>query len=590
VKTLKNKLGAAALVFLAAFLAHANSITPSFHWEDETIVSENVHIRTLKNIPHFFRPGYVNVYESGQGNRYRPLRTVTLALDYAFWKSDPRGYHLTNVLLHAAVAALVWLLCLLVSGSPFAALAAGLLFALHPVHVESIAWVKNRSDILCSLFYLSALSAFAAFLGARSRAVYALSLLLLPFAFLAKEMALTFPFAAALLLLFVNKREGERLARGWQWLVPYFALLAGYLLFREKAMIGGADYPGGPAAHLLFILNTAGEYLRILVWPAFLSIERQVPTGAGAALAALAAAAAVPALYRLRGREGAFWLLLFFFLCVPVLNLEYIPGRPLAEQRMYLPSAAFCAFAAWALAAAREKGGRAALAAGALLAVMALALGARSVMRNRDWASEALLWEKTAAASPTPRVYNNLAVVLSAQKRHTEAYENALEAIKLDPSYVDAYNTLGAVCYDLGLYDRSIGYFEKALFYSDGKAYKSLINLAALYALKGRRDEALAAYREALRMAPWVDAAHYNLGLLLASLGRGDEALAHFREAAALNPYNARTLRMTARLLSGRGDVGGAGQAYRALLRLEPADMEAAAYLAKVDKSTPAGP
>ena len=185
-KTLKNKLGAAALVFLAAFLAHANSITPSFHWEDETIVSENVHIRTLKNIPHFFRPGYVNVYESGQGNRYRPLRTVTLALDYAFWKSDPRGYHLTNVLLHAAVAALVWLLCLLVSGSPFAALAAGLLFALHPVHVESIAWVKNRSDILCSLFYLSALSAFAAFLGARSRAVYALSLLLLPFAFLAK--------------------------------------------------------------------------------------------------------------------------------------------------------------------------------------------------------------------------------------------------------------------------------------------------------------------------------------------------------------------------------------------------------------------
>ncbi len=580
----------AALVFLAAFLVYANSINPVFHWEDVDIVSENVHIRTLKNLPVFFRPGYVNVYEAGQGTRYRPLRSVTLALDYALWQNDARGYHLTNVLLHCLTAVLVWLFCLLVSGDPVLAFVAGLLFAVHPAHAESVAWIKNRSDILCALFYFASAAAYAAFLrglapGRKAgAALCVLSAALLVPAFLAKEMALSAPFVLTLLLLYLNDKEGKPVLDGWYSLVPHYALLLVYLLFREKSMGGGGGFPGGLPAHALFAAATAGKYLEILVWPVRLSIERAVPAGTAgvlAALIALAAASAVPALYALKKREGAFWLAAFFALAVPVLNIIYIPGRPLAEQRLYLPSAAFCAFLAWgAVLFMRGGAGKIRRAAGiAAVAAAALLLGGRTVYRNLDWKSEVLLWEKTIASSPSPRAYNNLAVAFLNEKRYGEAVNAAELSLKADPAFVDAYNTLGAAYHDLGLYDKSITAFERAVFFSSGRAYKSLMNLAALYSLTGRWQEALSVYGQVIGAAPWLDAAYYNMGLTLAEHGRGDEALRAFREALSLNPYNALAYVMMGRVYAAKKNAPAAEAAYKEALKLEPSNSEASAYL-----------
>jgi len=339
---------------------------------------------------------------------------------------------------------------------------------------------------------------------------------------------------------------------------------------------GGAAFP-----RIDLMAVSAGEYIKTLLWPVFLSIDRQLPSGAAAlpryALAG-AALAGVPALWLSGRRRGALWLLLFWVLYLPVSNLVPIEGRPFAEQRMYLPSAAFCALVAWALTELPPAGRLLRLAplAGLLLAG---AWGVRGVVRNRDWRSESGLWLKTVQVSPSARAYNNLGVTLLREKRYHEAIGSAREALKLDPAYVDAYNTLGAGYYDLGLYDRSMAAFEKAVFFSDGRAYKSLMNMATIHSLKGREKEAVELYAAVISRAPWLDAAYYNMGMALNRLGRKDDALSAFSEAVALNPYNAPAYFMLGHIFSEKKDLRSAERAYRDLLRVEPSNAVAAKFL-----------
>ena len=117
-------------------------------------------------------------------------------------------------------------------------------------------------------------------------------------------------------------------------------------------------------------------------------------------------------------------------------------------------------------------------------------------------------------------------MVLLREKYYQDAVKNALESLAIDPAYVDAYNTLGAAYYSLGLYDKSEECFSKAAGLSGGQAYRSLMNLATVYGVKGRREEALGIYRKVVKMAPWSDSAYYNMGLILAGLGRRDKVRA----------------------------------------------------------------
>jgi len=592
-KIAENKTLCAVIVFFAAFLGYANSVTSTFHWEDEYLVRDNVHIRRLSNIPDFFRPGYVNVYEAGAGSRYRPLRTVTLALDYALWKEDPRGYHLTNVLLNAAAAAAFWFFCLSLTGSGTFSLLAGLLFALHPAHAESVAWVKNRSDILCALFCFASAGLFVLY-RRNSRVLFLwLSAAAAVPAFMAKEMALTLPFMLALALVYGNLESGRDWEDGWPGLLPAFSLLAAYFIFRQLVMAGGAFGGSASGPSLPLMAAAAGEYLKTLLWPVFLSIDRPLPA-AGAAWPQYAFAAVflagAPALWFSGRRRGALWLLLFWVLYVPVSNLVPIEGRPFAEQRLYLPSAAFCAFIAWGLTEL-PPAGRLARLAPALALLLAGLWGVRGFYRNLDWHSESGLWQETVRVSPSARAYNNLGVTLLREKRYQEAIASAQESLRLDPAYVDAYNTLGAGYYDLGLYDRSMAAFEKAVYFSDGRAYKSLMNLATIYSLKGREKDAVGLYAAVIRTAPWMDAAYYNMGMALNRLGRKEEALRAFGEAVALNPYNARAYQMLGGLFAERKDYKSAELAYRDLLKVEPANPFAAKFLLlntgqSIDKST----
>lgn len=588
-KALENRLLAPVILFLLCAAVYGGTIGNGFHWEDEVHVEKNVHIRTLKNLKVFFNPGYINVYESGLGQRYRPVRTVSLALDYLFWGMDPRGYHLSNLLLHFGVCLALWLLFRAAGLQAAGAFFAAALFAVHPIHTESIAYIKNRSDIICAFFFFGSLYLFASFLKSGGKWRYAASAVFAVLAFLSKEMALALPPAAAGLYFLLRpglKGRAEALRAGAA-LAPYFVTMCAYWLFKKLVMGGtSAAFPGSVWTQLWTIVRTLGGYLKLLFFPLKLSLDHDFPLyGPPDAVSALLLAAAVLyAAWVLKKRRypEAFWAGMLLLMLAPVSNLVFIQGRSFAEQRAYLPSAAFCAlFGLWFSAALRkERPWR--LAAMAAAALMVALLSARGLARNADWKDDVTLWRKTTVTDPSARSFYNLSVTLYRRKDYSGAIGAAQKSIELDPRVPDGHNTLGSIYFKMGLLDQSRKAFEKSLSLSDDKDFTTLSNLASVYGSMGRHDEAVRLYLRAVSLAPWFDAGFYNMALSLEKLGRSMAAERALAEALALNPYNQDAHMKLAQLCSARGDRDQAARLYRDLLKKFPGHRQAAFELDKI--------
>lgn len=570
-----RSLLAPLLLFLLCLGAYFNTLGNGFHWEDEVLVEKNIHIRSVKNLPAFFRPGYINVYEYSQGLRYRPLRTVSFMADYLVWGGNPLGYHLTNILLHFVSALLLWLLLLASGLGAPGALFAAALFAVHPIHAESVGYVKNRSDLICAVFFLGSLWLWARFLDGGRKADYWLSVLAAALALLAKEMALALPLLAAGLYLLKKPDWRERGVRGALALLPYFALIAGYWVFKATALGGtAAAYSGSLADRVWLIVRTCGSYLKLLVFPLKLSADHAFPLIGYPDLASLIFFLVFSSLFGYflvkKDWQAAFWTGAFWISLAPVSNLMFIAGRSFAEQRVYIPSAAFCALAGLLAGRAYEAyvSRRAQIAAAAGLVLILFA--GRTAARNSDWKDEISLWTRTIATDPSPRAYYNLSVSLYRRADYSRALEAALKGIELGPDIPDGYNTLGAIYMKLQLYPQAIQAFENCLKYSSGREYYAMANLASLYAMTGRQTEALALNYKVIEAAPWFDAAYYNLALSLEKVGRVADAELALRDAIALNPYNVEAHMHLGQILERTRRKVEAGEIYRRLLSRRP--------------------
>lgn len=590
-KLFEHRFFVPAALFLLCAAVYGGGIGNGFHWEDEVHVEKNVHIRTLKNLPVFFKPGYINVYESGLGQRYRPLRTVTLALDYKLWGLDPRGYHLTNMLLHFAVCLALWLLLKAAGLEAAGAFFAAALFAVHPIHAESIAYIKNRSDLICAFFSFGSLFLFASYLKTGNRQAYGGAVASAALAFLSKEMALALPLAAAGLYFTLRPSLKDRaeVLRAGAALGPFFLLLGVYWLFKKFSMGGAsAEFPGSSWDQAWTVIRTLGSYLKLLFFPLKLSLDHNFPLyGPPDALSVLLlGASAVYFAWALKKgrRTEAFWTGLLFLLLAPVSNLVYIQGRSFAEQRAYLPSAAFCALLGLWLSAALRSGRPARLGAAAAAFLAVVLLAGRGVARNADWKDDLTLWRKTAATDPSARSFYNLSVTLYRRNDYSGAIGAAQKSIELDPRVPDGYNTLGSIYFKMGLLGQSEKAFEKGLSLSDNKEYVTLSNLASVYGAMGRHEEAVRLYLRAVGLAPWFDAGFYNMSLSLEKLGRPAEAERALAEALALNPYNADAHMKLAQLFAARGDKDGAARLYGELLQKAPGHRQAALELDKLSR------
>ena len=526
-----RSLAFGAFVLVATLLAYLPAVRADFIWND----SDYVTAPALQSLHGLWRIWC----EVGATQQYYPLLHSAFWLEHRLWGDSPIGYHLVNILLHAGAAGLfaAVLRRLAVPGAWLAAL----LFALHPVCVESVAWISEQKNTLSLVFYLAAALTYLRFDATRRPASYWLATALFLCALLSKTTTATLP--AALLVIAWWRRGRLKWRRDAGPLVPWFVLGAALGLFSgwvEKNFIGAE---GGDFAFSLFQRGVlAGRivwfYLGKLVLPVDLifiyprwNVDATVPWQW---LFSLGVLALLGALWVVRGRSRAplAVLLLFAGSLFPVLgffNVYAFIFSFVADHWQYLPCLAVLAFAGAVVS-------RAPRVVGLLLVSV---LGVLTWRQSRMYADMDTFYRATLARNPACwMAHNNLGSLLRDTGRNDEAIAEYEATLWFKPDSDKAHTNVAIIFREQRRFVEALPHFEAAVKLEPGNAvYHD--NLAGALREAGRAAEALPHHREALRLNAGYAAAHNDYGVTLRDLGRASEAIAQFEEAVRLDPNSA---------------------------------------------------
>jgi protein O-mannosyl-transferase len=540
------------LLLVAAVLPYLHTLDGPLIWDDEFLLAENRAIRSLDKAPYLFSLSHWVKEYSGTPGQYRPLRSLTFALSYALWGLEPMGYRLTNLLLYVFTVWMVYALARRLLKDDLAALMAGVLFAVHPAHTEAVAWIKNRTEIMAALFVLAGMWGFWKYEEGR-RWGWGISLLAGPLAMLSKEGAVVFP--ALLGAWILHSRPREQWWRGLRGILPHVAVLLGWTAF--MFLILGKRVSAKPPPelttihHLNVVLGTAWVYLRDLFFPAYLNAEHALPSAEGFAdllpwvtIAALLGLGALWNRLRRIHPASAFSLVWMGVALLPVLNIRFITGRPIADQRVFLASVGACWLlghaAAW-LVRGRYPGLTPAeyrMGAWSLVGVVVVASALASYQRNHVWIDPVVLYEDTIRKSPrAERAHFNLGNMYKGRGEWENAVRAYRQAIAINPAFEGSYNNLGLAYYNMGDYDRAEQEYMIGLrIRPDSIAL--LMNLGILYKAMGRHHRAMEQFQRIVDLDPDRADAYVHVGDVHAVMGHWGEAEIAFRQALSLSPDN----------------------------------------------------
>jgi len=573
---------AAAALVLITLLAYLPALRAGFIWDDNAL-TENPLLGSLRGLGRIWTTPSAIPNES----HYWPLTYTSFWLEDRLWGLRPLGYHLDNVLLHAGAGVLCWrvLRRLRVPGAWLGAA----LFALHPQHVESVAWVIERKDVLCAVFYLSAALAWLEF-NAGGRWGWNLAALgLLGAALLSKSSAVSWPLA---MLLALAWRHGRPRRRDLWPLLPAAALTVGVTL-ADLALYRQAAGESAPAltllARVLIAAHGLAFYAGKLLWPLRLATLypqwEANPASGGAWLVPLATFGAVVLFWHYRKKIGGGSLaaLLFFALALaPALGLVpfgFMRFTFVADRFIYLASIGPLALlaAGGAVVAERRQWPAAARRAGVALALALLAgLTWRQAAFYRT--TETLFRHNIEVYPACWAAHYELGGALAGQGKNKEAAAAFGEALRLNPHFARAHHDLGVALGQLGQSAQAELHFREALRLK--AAYpEAMINLGALVARQGRLGEAVSLYRAALRLWPDSGQALNNLGNVLVRQRKLPEAVEVFTQALRLHPAQAGLETNLASALAESGRPDAAIAHYGAAIRLDPRYFAAQANL-----------
>jgi len=554
-----------------------------------------------------------------------PLTWLSFMVDAELFGNGPAGPHLTNLLLHVANALLLLGLLRRLTGPGWGNVFIASAFALHPLHVESVAWVSERKGVLSTLFLLLALWAYTRYattqaegrddgktggrpttaepaarnrhgnsrLALRAALWYLVALLWFALGLLSKPMLVTLPCVMLLLdywpLRRLERRDGRLRLRPRLVLekLPFF-VLAGIssIIQVHVAQQAGALSTLGNSPLSARIGNALVSYLRYLgklFWPVDLAFPYlypgRWPPGEVILAGALLGGVTVFSLCRARRRPwlvvGWFW---FLGMLVPVLGLVQWGNEAMADRFTYVPLVGlFLVLAMGAAELPQRLFPRMVLASAAVLLVLACALRTRNQLQY--WRNGEMLARHAIAVTKDNYVaYNVLGGCLYRAGRLDEAISSFRTAVEINPRFASAENNLGLALAHQGKRQEAMRHYRLALEYSP--AYpQAMINLGDALTMEGRLDEAIQQYREALRRDPDLASALNNLALVLLRKKNYAEAITYYREALAIAPQNAAAYKNLGLALAALGDVQQAIGCLETALRLNPDLPDAAQQL-----------
>src|SRR5213594_1178215 len=634
-----------ALVTVVPFLPTLDN--QFVNWDDDDNLVENPHYRGL---------GWTHLrwmWTTSHIGHYAPLIWMTFGLDYLLWGMNPVGYHLTNLLLHAANAAVFYLVARRILGLALpgpaqrgnvglaaSAAFAALLFAIHPLRVESVAWATERRDVLSGLFYLLTLLVYlrAGEQGERGRSGYWASVGLFVCALLSKSMAVSLPVVMLILDVYPLRRLGG--ARGW-WgeparriyleKIPFVLLALAASAGAFIPQIEGRNMPSLDDLSVLGRLAVSAYGLRFYLWktvfPVSLSplyeLRGQNPL-APPFLLSYGVVPAVTALAlilrrRLPGLLAA-WLA-YVVILLPVLGIFQNGPQIAADRYTYLAGLGWALLASAGMLAAWRR--RSFLVIG-LAVVLLLGLGTLTWNQVRVWHDSEKLWSHAVAIDPRSSIGQlSLGLALARHGKLAEAVEHYEAAMRLEPGYVDADYAWGNALARQGKLAEAVEHYEAALrvkpdhanahanagsaLVRQGKLAEAIahyeqalkikpdhvdarIKLRVALARQGKLAEAIEHYQQALRAKPDHADAHTNLGEALAQQGKLDEAIEHYRQALEIRPESADAHNDWGLALARQGKLAEAVKHYQEAVKLRPSFSEAQSNLVNAVRTLGMGP
>ncbi len=585
----------AMLLVAMTLVAYIPAMRGGYVWDDDAHVLANITLRDVEGLGRIWGALWADETYYPITTQYYPMVFTSFWVEYHLWGLHPLGYHVTNVLLHAVNAVLLWFVLRRLS-VPGAWLAAAI-FALHPVHVESVAWITERKNVLSAAFYLSAMLAYLRFNlpgdttasghAGDTRGVqwrfYVLAVILYLLALLSKTVTCSLP--AALLLLIWWKRD--RLS--WRDIVPLLPLFAAgaalglATVWMERTQVGamGEEWSLPFIGRCLVAGRVLWFYAGKLVWPhelIFIYPRWVVDVASWPQWLFPLAALVVMVLLWLRRRQigkgplvavlvfaGTLTPALGFFNVYPML-FSYV-----ADHFQYLASIGLIAlFSAGVVRVSARLGPRRKAVGIPTSAILLAALGGLVWNRGYAYQDAETLWRDTIDRNPSawiahlnlgmildardqvdlamahykrvlhlkrdyPDALNLLGAALVKKGRATEAIPHFVKALETWPGYAEAYNNFGKALFQLGKFDEAVDKHATAVRLRPDSA-EARRDLAAALIKQGNVKEAIGQLTEALRQDPSHVQAHSNLGSLLAGQGRLEQAMVHFRAAVRLAP------------------------------------------------------
>jgi tetratricopeptide (TPR) repeat protein len=490
-------------------------------------------------------------FTTGHASNWHPLTWISHMVDVELFGLNPGPHHLMNLLFHVLNTLLLFLFLRQTTGATGRSALVAALFALHPLHVESVAWVSERKDVLSTLFFLLTLWAYTLYTRDPALRRYTLVFVLLALGLMAKPMLVTVPFVLLLLDIWPLQRfrlESPERGTAMKLVIEKLPLFA--LIVASSVITVLVQHEGGALnslsqapldARIFNVLVSYVVYMVNMVWPVGLAalypISKTIPfwqpLGAGILLVTISFG--VLKFLRQYPYLTVGWLW-FLGTLVPVIGIVQVGSQAMADRYTYIPLIGLFIIVAWGAYDLLVRNTTKKAPITMIIALMIVGLATATWVQVQYWADGKTLWKRAlAVTSGNARAHVAYGSILAKEGHHKDAAAQFSAAIRIQPNYAEAHNKLGVEFAETGRHNEAAFHYKEALRYRSDLGMANT-NLGNALLAQGRPEEALAYYEKALQQDQDDPLALNGMGSAMDDLGRVDEAIALYRKALIANP------------------------------------------------------